>query len=98
MVSSHSNVEKPSSRWKLLPLQAYTALHLCGLKTKLSNPHLHTTIFSGTSHLRLHSSTLYHKDVKNTQHLKLSLRLNVFSLKSLTSSHPGFILTMLNLG
>lgn len=47
-------------------LQAYAALHLCGLKIKLSTPHLRTIIFCGTSHLRLHSSTLYYKDVNNT--------------------------------
>lgn len=64
MVSSHSNVEKAGSRRKLLLQQAYTALHLCGLKIKLPTPHLHTIIFCRTSHLKLHSSSLYYEDVK----------------------------------
>lgn len=41
----------------------HTALHLCGLKIKLSTPHLRTIIFCRTSHFRLHSSTVYCKDV-----------------------------------
>lgn len=49
MVCSHSNVEKAGSRRKLLLLQAYTALHLRGLKIKPSTPYLRTIVFCGTS-------------------------------------------------
>lgn len=63
MVSSHSKVKKAGSRRKLLLQQAHTALHLCGLKIKLSTSHLCTILFCRTSHLRLHSSTVYCKDV-----------------------------------
>lgn len=38
MVSSHWKVKKAGSRRKLLLQQAHTALHLCGLKIKLSTP------------------------------------------------------------
>lgn len=63
MVSSHSKVKKAGSRRKLLLQQAHTALHLCGLKIKLSTPHLCTIIFCRSSHLRFHSSSVYCKDV-----------------------------------
>lgn len=63
MASSHSRVKKAGSRRKLLLQKAHTALHLCGLKIKLSSLHLRMIIFCRTSHLRLHSSTVYCKDV-----------------------------------
>lgn len=94
-VFSHSNVEKAGSRRKLLLLQAYTALHLCGLKIKPSTPHLRTIIVCGTSHY--FTAILSIIKTWEKKRPKLSLRFNIFALKSLTAPNHGFILPRFDL-